>query len=80
MLLFLLQMLGELVSVMLVIITKFLLLGLYTVDPRFTDGFTYRLFKLQTSLAAKFRFDLQLENRSTDQKKTKMEQKCPVTD
>ena len=47
----------------------------YTVDPRLTDGSTYRLFELQTSLAAKFRFDLQPENRLTDQKKTKMEQK-----
>ena len=28
-----------------------------TVDPRLTDGSTYRLFELQTSLAAKFRFD-----------------------
>ena len=38
-------------------------------DPRLTDGSTYRLFKLQTSLAAKFRFDLQLENRPTDREK-----------
>ena len=44
-----------------------------TVDPRLTDGSTYRLFELQTSLAANFRFDLQPENRLTDQKKTKME-------
>ena len=55
-----------------------------TVDPRLTDGSTYILFKLQTSLAAKFRFDLQLENRPTDQEKnqngTKTEQKQPVTD
>ena len=40
-----------------------------TVDPRLTDGSTYRLFELQTSLATKFRFDLQPENRPTDQKK-----------
>ena len=40
------------------------------VDPRLTDALTYRLFELQTSLAAKFRFDLQPENRLTDQKKT----------
>ena len=46
-----------------------------TVDPRLIDGSTYRLFKLQTSLAAKFRFDLQPENQLTDQKKNKMEQK-----
>ena len=39
------------------------------------DGSTYRLFELQTSLAAKFRFDLQPENRPTEQKKPKMEQK-----
>ena len=45
----------------------------HTVDPRLTDGSTYRHFELQTSLAAKFRFDLQPENRLTDQKKTKME-------
>ena len=55
-----------------------------TVDPRLTDGSAYRLFELQTSLAAKFRFDLQPENRATDQKKTqngaKMEQKWPVSD
>ena len=31
--------------------------------------------ELQTSLAPKFRFDLQPENQPTDQKKTKMEQK-----
>ena len=49
-----------------------------TVDPRLTDGLTSRLFELQTSLAAKFRFDLQPENRPTDQEKTKMEQKWPV--
>ena len=47
----------------------------YTVDPRLTDGSTYRHFELQTSLAAKFRFDLQPENRPTDQKKHTMEQK-----
>ena len=41
----------------------------YTVDPRLTDSSTYRLFELQTSLAAKFRFDLQPENRPTDRKK-----------
>ena len=56
---------------------------IHTVDPRLIDGSTYRLFELQTSLATKFRFDLQPENRSTDQKKnkngTKMEQKRPVT-
>ena len=50
----------------------------YTVDPRLTDGSTYRLFELQTSLAAKFRFVLQPENRPTDQKKTKIEQKWLV--
>ena len=56
-------------------------MGIYvcTVDPWLTDGSTYRLFKLQTSLAAKFRFDLQPENQPTDQKKTKMEQKRLVT-
>ena len=47
--------------------------GSITVDPRLTDGSTYRLFELQTSLAAKFRFDLQPENRLTDQKNPKME-------
>ena len=46
-----------------------------TVDPRLTDDSTYRLFELQTSLAAKFRFDFQPENRPTDQEKNKMEQK-----
>ena len=55
-----------------------------TVDPQLTDSSTYRLFKLQTSLAAKFRFDLQPENRLTHQEKnqneTKTEQKRPVTD
>ena len=51
-----------------------------TVDPRLTDGTTYRLFELQTSLGIKFRFDLQPENRPTDwEKKPKMEQKWPVT-
>ena len=45
---------------------------IFTVDPRLTDGSTYRLFELQTSLAAKFRFDLQPENQPTDRaKKTK---------
>ena len=39
---------------------------------------TYRLFELQTSLATKFRFDLQPENQPTDQKKPKMEQKWPA--
>ena len=39
------------------------------VDPRLPDGSTYRLFELQTSLTAKFRFDLQPENRLTDQKR-----------
>ena len=38
-------------------------------DPRLTDGSTHRLFALQTSLAAKFRFDLQPENQPTDRKK-----------
>ena len=40
-----------------------------TVDSRLTDGSTYRLFELQTSLAAKFRFDLQPENQPTDREK-----------
>ena len=46
-----------------------------TANPRLTDCSTYRLFELQTSLVTKFRFDLQPENRPTDQKITKMEQK-----
>ena len=45
-----------------------------------TDGSTYRLFELQTSLAAKFRFDLQRIDLQTGNKTTKMEQKRPVTD
>ena len=40
-----------------------------TVDPQFTDSSTYRIFELQTSLATKFRFDLQPENQPTDQGK-----------
>ena len=54
---------------------------IHTVDPRLTDGSTYRVFELQTSLAAKFRFNLQPENRRTDRaKKKEEEQKQPVTD
>uniref|UniRef100_A0ABM5FFX2 SCAN box domain-containing protein n=1 Tax=Pogona vitticeps TaxID=103695 RepID=A0ABM5FFX2_9SAUR len=41
----------------------------WKVDPRLTDGSTYRLFELQTSLAAKFRFNLQPGNRPTDREK-----------
>ena len=43
--------------------------SVYTVDPQLTDSSTYRLFELQTSLAAKFRFDLQPENQPTDREK-----------